>query len=65
LSRDSIPGVMGVDLEIDRRDPKLGYVMGNVALACRKCNLTKSNTFTPQEWVEIVNKYNLRKRFWG
>lgn len=58
-------GVTGQKLQVDRKDPSKGYVMGNVALVCRKCNLTKSNTFTPEEWVDIVKRYNLRERFWG
>lgn len=57
---DSPPGKRGCILKfftIDRRDPELPYVAGNLALACWRCNRLKNNFFTYQEFMEIAAKY--------
>ena len=47
--------------EIDRKDNSLGYILGNLALACPRCNRGKSNLFTYEEWTEIAIKYIMPK----
>lgn len=44
-------------LTIDCGDNDKGYVMGNMFLACNRCNLMKCEYFTYQDWVEIGEKY--------
>jgi hypothetical protein len=38
---------------LDRKDPKLYYVMSNVVVCCKRCNMAKSNYFSYEEWVEV------------
>jgi endogenous inhibitor of DNA gyrase (YacG/DUF329 family) len=40
-------------LSIDRLDNNKGYEMGNIGLACKKCNMIKSSEFTYEEMLEI------------
>jgi hypothetical protein len=42
---------------IDRMDNSKGYEFNNMCFACPVCNLSKSNLFTAQEWIEIAQKY--------
>ena len=51
------------ELEVDRINPKTGYVIGNLVLSCSRCNIIKSNVFTFSEMQEIANKYDLKKRY--
>ena len=44
-------------LTIDCKDNDIGYRIDNLVLACAKCNITKSNLFTYEEWYEIAQKY--------
>ena len=44
-------------LHIDRKDPRVGYVIGNMVFACRKCNLVKNSILTFEEMKEIGKKY--------
>ena len=44
-------------LTIDRMDTSKPYELGNLTLACWRCNLTKSNYFSPWEMKEIAAKY--------
>ena len=44
-------------LHTDRINNEIGYKIGNIALACRACNLSKNDLFTGQEWKEIAEKY--------
>lgn len=44
-------------LSIDRIDNDKGYIIGNLALACLRCNFIKSNLFSFQEMREIGQKY--------
>lgn len=44
-------------LTIDRRDDTRGYELGNMVLACRRCNLMKGNWLTEQQTLEIARKY--------
>ena len=37
--------------------PSLGYAVGNITIACDKCNSTKNNLFTFEEMREIAQKY--------
>ena len=40
-------------LEIDRKDNNSGYNPGNVVLACRRCNVIRSDYFSYEEMKEI------------
>jgi hypothetical protein len=44
-------------LEIDRKDPSLGYVLSNMTWACHRCNLVKTEHLTYEEMLEIGQKY--------
>jgi len=44
-------------LQIDKIDPKLGYVVSNITLACSICNYIKGNWFDEQTMKEIGLKY--------
>ena len=44
-------------LEIDCVDNDLGYVSGNLALSCHRCNFVKLNFFSFDEMREIAQKY--------
>lgn len=44
-------------LTVDCKDNTLGYVPDNVVLSCLRCNFTKSDFFTYDEWMEIAQKY--------
>jgi hypothetical protein len=49
--------IVGRDLTIDRKDNDKGYRIDNMALSCGKCNKTKNDVFTSEEWQEIYNHY--------
>ena len=51
------------DTQIDRKDARGGYRPGNLVLACFMCNRLKSDIFTEEAWLEIVQKYNLVRRY--
>jgi len=40
--------------EIDRMDSSLGYIVGNVTPACRRCNTIKNNVVSFDEMVAIA-----------
>lgn len=42
---------------IDRKDNNKGYIIGNIVLACKRCNIIKGNWFTEQEMLEIADRY--------
>lgn len=42
---------------IDRKDNNKGYIMGNITLACKRCNIIKGKWFTEQEMLEIADRY--------
>ena len=44
-------------LTIDRIVNDLGYVKGNICLACARCNLIKSNVLSFNETRKICQKY--------
>lgn len=39
-------------LTVDRMNNQLGYQLGNLVLACLKCNILKSDMFTYEEWMD-------------
>lgn len=39
---------------VDRKDPRLGYVKGNVAVITRRANTMKSNSVSPDEMRRIA-----------
>lgn len=44
-------------LAIDCKNNDLGYVLGNLVLACGRCNFLKSNVFTYDEFKDIGDRY--------
>lgn len=44
-------------LTLNRLDPNKGYSIDNIVLCCARCNLIKSNFFTPEEMKEIAEKF--------
>ena len=40
---------------LDRKDNSLGYTLDNCVVCCPRCNWSKSNDFTYDEWVLIGN----------
>ena len=50
-------GVHGEQLSMDCIDNNKGYVVGNIALSCHRCNNTKSVLFTFDEMREIGQRY--------
>lgn len=44
-------------ITIDRTDNDKPYMMGNIVLACSRCNFVKGSWFTEQQMLEIANKY--------
>ena len=47
----------GVRFTIDCKDNDMGYVKGNIVLACDKCNTMKSNYIPYETMCEIGEKY--------
>lgn len=45
------------DRTIDRKDTSIGYVLGNMVFACRRCNTIKGYWFSEKEMLEIADKY--------
>jgi len=41
--------------KLDRRDNKVGYTMDNCVVCCARCNRSKSDHFSYDEWVLIGN----------
>lgn len=50
-------GAHGIQLSIDCKDNLLGYVLGNMVLACDRCNFIKSNIFTYDEMLVIGKRF--------
>ncbi len=42
---------------LDRLDNTKGYELDNVVPCCGRCNTSKSNNFTPEEWKVMVKAY--------
>lgn len=42
---------------IDRMDNTKGYEIGNIVLACRRCNIIKGSWFSFEDMIEIAEKY--------
>jgi len=49
-------------LTIDRKNNNKGYILNNIALACGRCNLIKSNFFSFKEMLNIGRKYVVSRR---
>ena len=49
-------------LTIDRKNPKGAYTKDNIVFACYRCNLIKSDFFTPEEMKGLAKKYVKPKR---
>ena len=50
------------DLTMDRLNPQDGYISSNLVICCRRCNIIRGNWLTPDEMLEIAQKYNLGER---
>lgn len=44
-------------LTVDRMDSGLGYFVGNICLACFRCNNSKSDFFTHDQWKIIAEQF--------
>jgi len=44
-------------LTVDRKDSSGDYSLGNLCLACFRCNNSKSDFFTHEEWKQIAEKF--------
>jgi hypothetical protein len=42
---------------VDRLNPNEGYETYNMVLACRQCNIIKGNWFTPEQMLDIAERY--------
>ncbi len=59
-------GVRTLDsLTIDRRNNELGYQLGNIVIACRRCNLIKGSWFSEEQMLEIARKYFKKEVTYG
>lgn len=43
------------NLEIEKKDPSLGYVFSNCILACPLCNNAKSNLIDDESWIKYFS----------
>lgn len=50
-------------LTIDRMDTTKGYTIGNMVVACRRCNVIKGNWFTFDEMIELAEKYLIGREY--
>lgn len=57
VEESTVKGVHSKRMTIDRKHPLGGYTLENICLSCWRCNVTKSDIFTSEEWLEIVNHY--------
>jgi hypothetical protein len=44
-------------MTIDRMNNDIGYKIDNICLACHRCNNSKSNFFTFEQWKKIADEY--------
>ena len=52
----------GRSMNIEKLIPEDGYVLGNIALACFRCNKVKSDVFTPKEMKKVVEIFDFAHR---
>jgi len=50
----------GLAHHIDRKDNDKGYTKGNCVVCCTRCNRSKSDTFTFQEWYGMTEYFRRR-----
>jgi len=50
-------GKMPENLTIDRRNNNEGYTLGNIVLACRRCNTTKGCSLNERQMLQIAGLY--------
>lgn len=46
---------------LDRKDNTKGYIFNNVVVCCTKCNLSKSDTYTYNEWYSMTEYFRRQK----
>ena len=42
---------------VDRKDNSKGYVSGNVCACCKRCNFSKGDRYTYEEWFIMTRCY--------
>lgn len=52
-AKHSTSGHNGCSYYLDRKDSFAGYSKDNCVVCCSRCNQSKSNTFSYEEWLEI------------
>jgi 5-methylcytosine-specific restriction endonuclease McrA len=48
-----IKGQGGTATNLDRKDNSKPYELENIVIACRRCNYSKNDHFTYEEWMQI------------
>lgn len=44
-------------LTVDRKNNSIGYCLDNICLACFRCNNSKSNFFSYEEWMTVAKQF--------
>lgn len=57
LGGDVSRALFGRRLEVDRMDNTRGYEVGNVALACHRCNTVKSSHLTYEQMMTVATMF--------
>lgn len=47
----------GHALHIDRKDAGAGYVLGNMCLACHRCNVVKNRYLTYEQMLDVADRH--------
>jgi hypothetical protein len=50
----------GHGYNLDRKDNALGYHLANVVVCCSRCNLSKGNRFSHDEWFDAMHFLRVR-----
>ena len=51
----------GSSYNLDRKDNNRGYIMGNCVTCCWKCNESKKNNFTYEQWYGMTEYFRKKK----
>jgi len=57
ISESLAKDLFGHKLHVDRINPPFGYVIGNVTLACQRCNFVKSCYLTHEQMKHVAQLY--------
>lgn len=47
---------------LDRKDNSLGYSVDNCVVCCTRCNISKGNRFSYDEWKEMTSCLKLKRK---